>query len=109
MTYASTSELATLTGTTLPTATLTAILEDADRQIKNRLALSDVSPPDSDDKLKSACLSFGRAGLLMWGMPEKLDNVTISELREDAHAAIDSYVLASASDRYRWSIRKVNA
>ena len=109
MTYASTAELAALTGSTLPTTTLTAILDEADRQIKSRLALSEVSAPASDDKLKSAALSLGRAGLLQWGSPEKLDNVTITELREDAHAAIDSYALSSASDRYRFSIRKVNA
>jgi hypothetical protein len=109
MTYATTSELATLTGSTLPTATLTAILEECDRQIKSRLAIAEVSPPAADDKLKSACLSLGRIGLLTWGSPDKLNNVTITELREDAHAAIDSYTLASATDRYRWSIRKVNA
>lgn len=109
MTYASTAELTALTGSTLPTATITAILEEADRQIKNRLAIAEVSAPASDDKLKSAALSLGRAGLLMWGSPEKLDNVTITELREDAQAAIDSYAVTSATDRFRWNIRKVNA
>ena len=109
MTYATTAELVALTGTTLPTTTLQAILDEADRQIKTRLALADVSPPSSDDKLKSACISIGRIGLLTWGSPEKLDNVTITELREDAHAAIDSYAITSTSDRYRFSIRKVNA
>lgn len=109
MTYATATELATLTGSTLPTATLTAILDEADRQIKSRLALAEVSPPATDDKLKSACLSLARIGLIMWGTPDKLDNITITELREDAFASIDSYTLASATDRYRWSIRKVNA
>lgn len=109
MTYATTAEIVALTGTTLPVTSLQAILDEADRQIKIRLAIADVSPPASDDKLKYACLSLGRIGLLMWGSPERLDNISITELREDAYAAVDSYATASASDRYRWNIRKVNS
>jgi len=123
LSYATTAELVLLTGSSLATATLQALLDEADRQIKVKLAIADITPPGSDDKLKSACLSLDKAELLGrvrvdgshtgppeydWSGTEMTS--TITQLKEAAHEAIYSYILAAgASDRYRWSIRKVNA
>lgn len=122
MTYATTTELAALTGSYHDTATLQALLDEADRKIKSRLASAEVSAPASDDYLKSAGLAFAKADLLdrlridgsnvtepqyNWGA-EELNNA-IKQLREEALVSVDAYIHTSQTQRYRFNISKVNS
>jgi len=122
LSYATTAELISITGSSLQTSILQALLDEADRQIKSRLASAEVSAPDTDDKLKSACLALGKASILdrmrmdgshvsdpqySWSAAELND--AIKHLRDEAWEFVDSYILTSQTQRYKWNIRKVNA
>lgn len=62
MTYCTTAELVLLTGSALPTATLTAIIEQGDREIDAYLAPYGVGADAS--ACKSASLELAKAGIL---------------------------------------------
>lgn len=62
MTYCTTAELVLLTGSALPTATLTAIVEQGDREIDTYLAPYGVAADAS--ACKSASLELAKAGIL---------------------------------------------
>lgn len=122
MTYATVSELVRLTGSYIATDDLQAILDDADRKVKSKLAVAEVSAPSSDDGLKSACLCLGKAKVIDRSRTDGAntdsplhewshDEVTeaIRDLKEEAGEFIAAYILTSKTNRYRWSIRKVNA
>jgi hypothetical protein len=95
MSYATTAELSALSGSSLPTATLQAFLDEADRQIKSRLAVADVSAPGSSDRLKSACIALGKASIL-------------DRLRMDGSSVADPQYDWGAEE-LNHAIRKVNA
>lgn len=122
MTYATVEELGTLSGSYLDDTTLQALLDDADRKIKGRLAVAEVSAPSSDDLLKSACISLAKAGVYnrirldgantgppQYDWSHRELNDTISAHETEAWACVDGYILTVTSSRYRWNIRKVNS
>lgn len=72
MAYCTNAELSGVTDTTLSTATLDAIIAQADRRIKARIQNGGLTPPASDDMLKAASLDLSQAGM-----------ITYNRLRED--------------------------
>ncbi len=124
MSLCTTDELIALTGTTYPTATLTAIIAQADRTVKSWLSFAGLSLPDSDDDLKTASLNLSICGLLTRMRLDgtkpsqiRIGDLSISEYTEDAITALTdnarnfahAYILSHGSDdRARYYLRKVN-
>lgn len=123
MSYATRTELAALTGTSLDDAILSEILDQADREVNARLALAGISAPASDDTLKAASLNLSIAGVLTrTGLDGShpsgitIGDISVSDnpdtakvdLRTKANELIDSYIKTHGTyDRYRWTIRKI--
>ncbi len=125
MNYATRTQLQNLTGTSLDDGILSEIIDQADREIKSRLNLAEISSPSSDDVLTAASLNLSIAGILTRmridgskpGRNLKIGDISasddvdaaITEYTKRAWAAVDSYILTHGIyDRYRWLIRKVN-
>ena len=66
MAYCTNAELSGVTDTTLSTATLDAIIAQADRRIKARIQKGGITPPASDDMLKAASLDLSQAGIITY-------------------------------------------
>lgn len=125
MSYCSETELINLTGSMLSSTVLTEIINQADREIKTKLAQTEISAPASDDKLKAASLNLSIVGILTrmrldGSKPGSLrigdisvgDNLdaAIAEFMGRAWASVESYIKTHGTyDRYRWMIRKTNA
>ena len=122
MTYASTSELAAVTGSQHDMVTLQSILDEADRQVKIKILGADLTPPASSDILKVACLCYAKVALLdrlrmdggnvaepkyQWGHDDI--NMAIQHQELKAATAIETYINTAASNRHRLYLRKVNA
>ena len=123
MTYCTTAELTALTGSTLATATLTAIIEDGDRRIDAYLAPFGVGAAASG-ACKSASLALAQAGLLNYSLQhgDRADSLNtgdtteavriaehIARYEKAAFAALDQYVAATASASVRRHyVKKVN-
>jgi len=122
--YCSGDELTNLTGTSLSTTIKNAIIDQADREIKARLTLADISAPASDDTLKAASLNLSKAGIITYdrisgaktssikvgdiSMSDDLD-VVITELTDKAWQSVDSYIKSHGTHtRDKWYFRKVN-
>ena len=122
--YCSTDELTNLTGTSLSITVQNAIIDQADREIKARLALANISAPASNDTLKAASLNLSIAGIytrlradgsksssLKVGdisMGDDIDAV-IAELKTRADDSITAYIKSNGTlSRDKWYIRKVN-
>lgn len=110
MTYCTTAELVLLTGSALPTATLTAIIEQGDREIDTYLAPYGVGADAS--ACKSASLELAIAGLLIRGQmdgttPDTYQagdysqhinvDISVSAHRKAAYAILDRYVSAASA------------
>lgn len=124
MAYCTNAELTALTGTSLSTDILDAIIAQADREINARLSRADISAPASDDILKAASLNISKAGIIthdrMSGaktssikvgdisMSDNFD-AAISSLYAKAWESVDSYIKSNGVySRDRWYLKKVN-
>ena len=124
MSYCTRTELANLTGSSLNDAVLQEIIEQADRQIKGRLLMMDISVPGADDTLKAASLNLAKIGVLTHPDSDqvsssvKLGDITIaranvdtviSDLSKQAWQSVDDYILRHGQhETSRFYIRKVN-
>ena len=119
--YCSSDELTNLTGTSLSVTVKNAIIDQADREIKARLARAGMSAPTSDDTLKAASLNISKIGVITRdrltgaktssikvgeiSMSDNLD-AEIAALYNSAWESVDSYI--EANKTVRSYIRKVN-
>ena len=124
MAYCNTEELVNLTGSSLAITVLQEIIDQADRQIKGRLLMMNVSVPSSDDTLKAASLNLSKIGILTHPDSDqvsssvKLGDITIkridletvlSDLSTQAWQSVDNYILRHGqNEASRFYIRKVN-
>lgn len=124
MSYCNTEELMNLTGSSLAITVLQEIIDQADRQIKGRLLMMDVSVPSADDTLKSASLDLAKIGVLTHPDSDqvsssvKLGDITIQradlgktmdDLSKQVWQSVDDYVLRHGQhETSRFYIRKVN-
>ena len=99
-------------------------MHQADREIKARLALADITAPASDDTLKAASLNLSIAGVFTrlradGSKPSSLkvgdismgDNIdaAISELKNRAWESVTAYIRSNGvQSRDKWYLRKVN-
>jgi hypothetical protein len=86
MSLCTTTELATLTGSALPTATLQAIIDQAERTATTYLAPHKLSL--SGDTAKAAVLSLAQAGVARHLKPE----ADVTSYRAEAFALLDQIV-----------------
>jgi|GEM_PF-1145372 len=112
MAYSTYAELAAITGTTLSTATLEAIIAQADREINAKLYAAGLTPPVSDDMLKAASLDLAHIAVIVHTRimneearhPESAkrwindgQDREIKELRERAWEIVNAYITYSSS------------
>lgn len=112
MAYCSSAELTLLTGATLSTAIQDAIIAQADRKIKTRIKTANLTPPTSDDDLKTASLDLSYAGLIRWNQTNgvqtksvKVGDITIQDdpeaaitlLTDSAWESVDGYIAQNSS------------
>ena len=117
-------DLVLLTGTSLDTEILQAIIDQSDRQISARLAVMGISTPSSDVTLESASLNLSMAGVFIRlkadgskastvkvgdiSITDTIEN-TVSNLEQVAYNAVDNYAKTHGREKqYRNYIRKVN-
>lgn len=109
MSYCSTTELVNVTGCSLSSTILQAVIDDGDREIDAYLALYGLSGTASG-AIKSASLKLAKAGLLEYGLqtgtmqaavPDYTSSVNVTEavkaLREQAFALVEQYKDAQVS------------
>ena len=124
MSYCTRTELKNLTGSSLNDAVLQEIIDQADRQIKGRLLMMDVSVPTTDDTLKSASLNLSKVEVYTHPDSDqvsssvRLGDITIKraeletvidDLSKQAWQTVDDYILRHGQhDTSRFYIRKVN-
>jgi len=125
VTYSTTAELVSLTGSPLSSAILQAIIDQADRDIVSQLRLANISAPGSDDDLKAASLKLSIAGVVRRGQLDgskpvssiRIGDISTSEdpdeairqLTESAGKNIEAYIMSHGTQRRdRWYLRKVN-
>lgn len=94
MAYCTNAELTLLTGTTLSTAIQTAIIDQADREIKAYIKAEGLTPPASDDDLKAASINLSKVGIIthnrMTGTQPKSAKVGDITIQDDLDKAIEA-------------------
>ena len=122
MSYCTTTDLVNLTGSSLSSTILQAIIDDADREINAYLAPHGLS--GSGDACKTASLKLSRAGLMQYHrlsgiQPKSVSigdttsqddpDVAIKALRAEAFALLDQWVSTqlSVSTTYTSRVRRV--
>lgn len=66
MAYCSNAELVLETGSSLSTSILDSIIAAADRKIKTRILVAGLTPPTSNDTLKTASIELSKAGIIAY-------------------------------------------
>ena len=107
MTYCTTAELVNLTGSTLSTTILTAVIEQGDREIDTYLAPYGVGADAS--ACKSASLELAIAGLLVRGQMDDTRPDTFAEGDYSQHINIDISVAAHRKTAFAILDRYVSA
>lgn len=99
MSYCSTSDLTNVTGSTLSSTILQALIDDGDREIDAYLAPFGVSASASG-ACKSASLKFAQAGLLYYN----LQNGTMQSTSGDFTSSVDVTRAAEALRKAAFSL-----
>ena len=107
MTYCTTAELVNLTGSTLSTTILTAVIEQGDREIDTYLAPYGVGADAS--ACKSASLELAIAGLLVRGQMDDTRPDTFAEGDYSQHINIDISVAAHRAAAFAILDRYISA
>lgn len=115
-------DLTLLSGTTLSTVVQDAIIDQADRKIKTRIKLAGLSPPASDDDLKTASIELSYAWVIRWNQSNgiqtksvKVGDITIQDdpdaaialLSDSAFMSIDAYIAIKTSGNVAIPISRV--
>jgi len=124
MSYCTTAELVSLTGSSLATAVLEEIIAQSDREIGGRLIMQGLSVPASDDTLKSASLNLSKVAVLahpdsgQTSSSVKLGDITVAsadigvvraDLITQAWQSVGDYIKQNGTDDIsKYYIRKVN-
>ena len=102
MAYCSNAELVLETGSSLSTSILDSIIAAADRKIKTRILVAGLTPPTSNDTLKTASIELSKAGLVRWnqlnGSQTKSVKVGDITIQDDPEAAIAALTGAAYQD-----------
>ena len=123
MSYCTTTDLVNLTGSSLSSTILQAIIDDADREINAYLAPHGLAG-SANDACKTASLKLSRAGLMQYHrlsgiQPKSVSigdttsqddpDVAIAALRKEAFQILDLWVSTqlSASNTYFQRVRRV--
>jgi len=121
MSYCTTTDLVNLTGSSLSSTILQAIIDDADREINAYLAPHGLS--GSGDACKTASLKLSRAGLMQYHrlsgiQPKSVSigdstsqddpDVAIAALRKEAFQVLDLWISTQLSvNTYSQRVRRV--
>ena len=112
MAYCSNAELILETGSTLTTDVLDSIIAASDRKIKTRILRGGLTPPASDDTLKTASIELSKAGIVTYNRMTgaqtksvKVGDITIQDdpdtaiavLREAAYQDVDGYIAINST------------
>ena len=112
MPYCSSNELILETGSSLSISILEGIIAAADRKIKTRILLASLTPPVSDDSLKTASIELSKAGIITYNRmigtqakSTKVGDITIQDdldtviktLTESAWESVDAYIIVNRS------------
>jgi len=107
MVYCSSAELILESGSTLATNILDSIISVSDRKIKTRLLRKGLTPPASDDSLKTASIELSKAGIVTYnritGAQTKsveVGDITIN-LSECGDWSIDDEIKITATDTWK--------
>lgn len=113
MAYCSKDELILETGSLLTASVLDGIIVAADRKIKTRIIVAGLTPPTSDDSLKTASIELSKAGITTYNRMTgaqtksvKVGDITIQDdpdaaiaaLTEAAYRDVDAYIAINSSD-----------
>ncbi len=103
MAYCTFAELELIvSGTTIPSAMLTAIIAQSDREIDTRLRAEGVTPPSSDDILKAASMNLSKVATFtpeeIAAMSARSKATTVDALTERAWAGVDAYIKINRTD-----------
>lgn len=102
MAYCTSAELILESGSTLATNILDSIIATSDRKIKTRILREGLTPPASDDSLKTASIELSKAGIVtynrMTGAQTKSVKVGDITIQDDPDAAIAALVGAAYQD-----------
>ena len=92
MAYTTSTELIALTGTTLSASTLDAIIVDADRRIRSKITTAGLTPPATNDTLRSASIDLSKAGIVHYNVltGAQTKRVTVGDItiEDDPYKAI---------------------
>ena len=112
MAYCTNADISLLTGTTLSAVIQDAIIDQSDRKIRTRIKMAGLTPPASDDDLKTASIDLSHARIIRWNQTNgiqtksvKVGDITIQDdpeaaiilLTESAWESVDGYVAQNTS------------